>query len=228
MVTKIYLVRHAQAEGNVKRFFQGRIDTDLSELGYKQIKYLAERFKDINFDKIYSSPYKRAMATAEAVNEYHNLEIIKDEKLVEIDGGKLEGMQWTEIDEKYPVESEKWKMQINDFQAPDGENLEDVFKRMGKAVTELAEENAGKTIVISSHGCAIRAFLCFAEFGDLSRIYDVGWADNTSVSYLEYENGKYKVIFKNDVSHLPDGLYTPTSAIWNSPQEYLEKMKGKK
>ena len=91
------------------------------------------------------------MATAEAVNKYHNLEIIKDEKLVEIDGGKLEGMQWTEIDEKYPVESEKWKMQINDFQAPGGENLEDVFKRLGKAVTELAEENAGKTIVISSH-----------------------------------------------------------------------------
>ena len=208
MVTKIYIVRHAQAEGNVKRFFQGRVDTDLSELGYKQIKYLAERFKDINFDKIYSSPYKRAMATAEAVNKYHNLEIIKDEKLAEIDGGKLEGMQWTEIDEKYPVESEKWKMQINDFQAPGGENLEDVFKRLGKAATEVAEE--------------------IAEFDDLSRIYDVGWADNTSVSCLEYENGKYKVIFKNDVSHLPDGLYTPTSAIWNSPQEYLEKMKGKK
>ncbi len=43
-MTKIYFVRHAEAEGNVKEFFQGRIDCDISEKGKIQLGYLAKRF----------------------------------------------------------------------------------------------------------------------------------------------------------------------------------------
>ena len=46
-MVKIYLVRHAEAQGNVEEFFQGHIDTDVSEKGRKQLECLAERFKDI-------------------------------------------------------------------------------------------------------------------------------------------------------------------------------------
>ena len=33
MVTKLYLVRHAEAEGNAEEFFQGNLDTALTEKG---------------------------------------------------------------------------------------------------------------------------------------------------------------------------------------------------
>lgn len=59
MVTA-YLVRHAEAQGNIEEFFQGHINTDVSEKGAKQLEMLAERFRDISFDAIYSSPLLRA------------------------------------------------------------------------------------------------------------------------------------------------------------------------
>lgn len=225
METKIYLVRHAQAEGNVKKFFQGRIDTELSERGCKQLGYLSERFKDINYDVLYSSPMKRAVATSEAVNKYHGIDIIKNESLVEIDGGAFEGTYWDELGEKYPEESYIWRNHIDKFQAPGGESFEDVFHRMAETVTAIAEENLGKTIVISSHGCSIRAFLCYAEFNDPSRVYDVGWADNTSVAYILYENGKFQVVYKNDVSHLPEELCSPVTNIWDNKESDKRRMK---
>ena len=49
-MVRIYLVRHAEAMGNVLEFFQGRTDTDISPKGEKQLACLAERFKDIDFD----------------------------------------------------------------------------------------------------------------------------------------------------------------------------------
>ena len=39
-MTTLYLVRHAEAEGNIKEFFQGRIDTEISENGRKQLELL--------------------------------------------------------------------------------------------------------------------------------------------------------------------------------------------
>ena len=46
-MTKIYLVRHCESEGNKNRIFQGQHDTDISEKGAKQLSFLANRFKDV-------------------------------------------------------------------------------------------------------------------------------------------------------------------------------------
>ena len=45
MTTTLYLVRHAEAEGNWKRTFQGHIDSEVSEKGWTQPDYLARRFE---------------------------------------------------------------------------------------------------------------------------------------------------------------------------------------
>ena len=87
-MTKIIIVRHCQAEGNLKRFFQGSIDTDITELGEKQIRSVAKLLADKPIEVMYSSPKKRAMKTAEGINAYHQLPIRIDEEIVEIDAAK--------------------------------------------------------------------------------------------------------------------------------------------
>ena len=52
-MTKVYMIRHCEAMGNVARVFQGTSDFDISETGAIQLEYLKERFKDIHIDKIY-------------------------------------------------------------------------------------------------------------------------------------------------------------------------------
>ena len=73
----LYLVRHCESLGNRENIFQGQLDLDISATGEKQLALLALRFRNIPIDAVYSSPLKRAYKTAEAVDLYHSLPIIK-------------------------------------------------------------------------------------------------------------------------------------------------------
>lgn len=215
-MTKIYLVRHAEAMGNVEEFFQGQTDCELSEKGKKQLELLAERFRDIPIEAIYSSPLKRTIDTAEAVNKYHNLPIIRDEGLIEINGGVWEGKPWADLPKLYPVEHDLWQNKMQDFYVADGERMTEVFERVKNAVDKIAAENDGRTIAVVSHGCALRNFLCYAMGKPISALKDVGWSDNTAVSLVEYENGVPKIIFKNSNDHLTGELSTLSKSKWSS------------
>lgn len=215
-MTKIYLVRHAEAMGNVEEFFQGQTDCELSEKGKKQLELLAERFRDIPIEAIYSSPLKRTIDTAEAVNKYHNLPIIRDDGLIEINGGVWEGKPWADLPKLYPVEHDLWQNKMQDFYVADGERMTEVFERVKNAVDKIAAENDGRTIAVVSHGCALRNFLCYAMGKPISALKDVGWSDNTAVSLVEYENGVPKIIFKNSNDHLTGELSTLSKSKWSS------------
>ena len=76
------MVRHCEAEGNVKRIFQGISDLDITELGAKQLKYLEKRFENIPLDKIYSSPLIRTQKTAAAVKGTKDIEIEINDGLI--------------------------------------------------------------------------------------------------------------------------------------------------
>ena len=104
MVTRVYLIRHAEAMGNINETFQGRTDENITEKGYKQLAELSKRFKEISIDKIYSSPLIRTRETAKAVNKHHGIDIIYDERLIEINGGVWEGKSWADLPTLYPVE----------------------------------------------------------------------------------------------------------------------------
>ena len=93
-MTTLYLVRHCEAMGNIRRIFQGHIDEGISGNGRRQLERLTERFRDVPLDAIYSSPLQRAMYTAEAVDGAHGLPIVQDRRLMEIHGGVWEGKPW--------------------------------------------------------------------------------------------------------------------------------------
>ena len=216
MVTKLYLVRHAEAEGNAEEFFQGNLDTALTEKGLRQLECLAERFRDIPLDALWFSPYQRTKLTAEAVNRYHNLPMQPDYELREINGGQWEGKPWAEIPALFPESYHQWTTHMAAFEAPSGDAMCDVRNRMVAVMECIARENPGKTVAVVSHGCALRNFLCYVEFGDAKRLGDVGWADNSAVSLVEFDpESGWKLIFKNDSSHLPPALSTLRSSKWN-------------
>ena len=54
-MTRIYLVRHAEAEGNLYRRIHGWYDSLITDNGYRQIAALAHRFEGIPVDAVYSS-----------------------------------------------------------------------------------------------------------------------------------------------------------------------------
>ena len=186
-MTRLYLVRHAQAQGNVEKTFQGSIDAPLSALGMEQLERLAERFADMPFDVIYSSPLARAYQTAQAVNRAWGREIVVEPRFTEIHGEEYR--VWTE---------EPWR-----FAAPEGESMEQVLARVQAGVEDVVRANRGKTVVVTSHGCALRNLVCALKGWTLSRIGEVEWLGNTSVTLVEYPDDETpQIAFLGDASHL--------------------------
>ncbi|HCW80913.1 MAG TPA: histidine phosphatase family protein [Ruminococcaceae bacterium] len=203
MKTTMFLVRHCEAKGNTLGVLQGRTDCDVSGNGQKQLDLVGLRLRNEPFSAIYSSPLKRAYKTAQAINQYHHLEIIKDERLVEIDMGKWEGLPWATIEKEAPEQLRIWNEDPWKFEAPGGESIVHVSERMWEAVNDIASHNGGNTVCIVSHGCAIRSFLSRALERPMN---DIPWSDNTAVSVVEMENGKANVLSMNDASHIPPEL----------------------
>ena len=86
-MTEIYLIRHAQAEGNRFRIMQGHWDGGVTELGRRQIALLSDRLRDLSFDAVCSSDLYRAMLTASAVYKPRSLPLYTTPALRELNIG---------------------------------------------------------------------------------------------------------------------------------------------
>ena len=89
-MTTLYLIRHAEAEGNLYRRFHGHMDSMITPNGMKQIAALAKRFSEIPVDLCYSSDLIRTMTTAQGVAIPNQIEIHPDSAFREVDFGFLD------------------------------------------------------------------------------------------------------------------------------------------
>lgn len=185
--TRFIVVRHCEAQGNIRRVFNGITDGDITENGARQLDLLAARMAEEHFDVIYSSPLRRSVKTAQACNRAHRLPIHILNSLIEINGGAFEGLPFADFPKCYPRESALWNDEPHAFAIEKGESMQQVFDRMRDAVLLLAARHPGKTVLLASHGCAIRNLLCWAHGWPIERLNDVNWGENTCVSVFEVE-----------------------------------------
>ncbi len=217
MVT-MYVVRHCEAEGNSLKIYQGHIDLGITKAGEKQLEKLGERFENIHIDKVYSSPLKRARKTAAAIADKKGLPIIDNEGLIELYGGDFEGMKFATIFSDYANYESIWQNNPQDFCAPNGESMRALYTRVWNAVLDISKENEGKTLVLASHGGAVRNLICKVLYDDIERLGEVPWSENTAVTKIIIENGAPRIEFMNDVSHLPED-YLPKNSRMDSLME---------
>ena len=98
----VIFMRHGQADNNVSRTLVGRhIESHLTSQGRQQVTDAAKQLKSISIDKVYASPVIRAMETAQIVCDALGMDYEVDERLYEIELGKLVGMNFEEVTTKY-------------------------------------------------------------------------------------------------------------------------------
>lgn len=213
-MTKIYIVRHCEAMGNLERKFQGLTDLDISDLGKKQLKALSERFKDINLEGIYSSPLLRAKKTANALRGDRKIEITELKGLIEINGGVYENLKYTEIIEKFPDFKDIWSNRPHDFAPENGEKMTHAYERIWNTVLNIAKENNGKTVACATHGGVIRCLICRALKNDITKLSQIPISYNTAVSLLEFDNDlNCHISFFNDDSHITPELMNTSAFV---------------
>lgn len=164
----IYIFRHGQSEDNANFLFSGWRDAKLTEKGEKQALDLAEKLKDKKIQMLISSPQIRAVQTmrlAISKNETARvLDVHTDFRIRERCYGDLQGQSKLALQLENPELLKEYRRSYTK-RANNGENLEDVIKRVTDFCNEivpLAKENK-INIAISCHGNSIRGFRKFFE-----------------------------------------------------------------
>ncbi len=206
-MTQIYLIRHAEAEGNLYRIAQGQHNSLLTDRGWRQVKALEKRFADIHIDAVYSSDLYRTCATASALYKPKNLPLIRSSALREICVGKWEQCTWGDI---YRDDLEQMRLFSTDparWSIEGGEDPRALLRRVKAEVERIAAENEGRTVALFSHGYAIRVLLATLQGYAMEEIGKSPTGDNTAVSLLRMGEKGLEVVFRDDNSHLKTEEY---------------------
>lgn len=212
-MTKVYLIRHAEAEGNLFRRAQGQFDGMVTALGYRQIEALRQRFLAVPVDAVYASDLRRARITAGAVAEPKGLSIRLSPRLREFGIGVWENVPWAEWAAKDPVSMTAFNT-LEGFSAPGSETPEAVRQRITAEFWRIAGENAGKAVAIVSHGMALRILLGALQGQSFAEMRSSAHSDNTAVSLVEVEGDAARIVYRDDNSHLGDALSTFARQSW--------------
>ena len=214
-VTKIYLIRHAEAEGNLYRRIQGWYDGLITEKGYRQIAALEERFRDVHIDAVYSSDRFRTKATAAAIYKPKGLELNTRQALREIHMGVWEDVTWAEAERLDPEQMRYFNTIDPRFSVEGSETFEQIRERMSRALLNIAENHPGETVAVFAHGTVIRNVLAFFQGIPISETSAaVPHGDNTCVSLIEVESGQVTIKYFNDNSHLHTNASNLACQTW--------------
>ena len=189
-MTTLLIVRHGQSTANPNNIFAGHLDVPLTALGVKQAEatadYLASHYK---IDAVYSSDLERAFRTARIVADRIGLDVHPRADLREVYAGEWEGKSFDYLVENGGEAYHKWRFDIGNAACTGGESCAALQARVLRAVQEIAKENDGKTVVIASHGGAIRALMCAVSGNTLDAMKDIPWVSNASVTTIIEDGG---------------------------------------
>ena len=158
---QIVLVRHGATDWNLEHRCQGASDRDLSEVGLRQAEEIAVLLRAEKLSAIYASDLKRARRTAEVIGQPHNLPVLIEEKIRELDHGKLEGLTFNEIKANYGDFLTRWRAEPAELQVPGGERLIDVAERAWTGLNQIVERHSrADNIVVVSHSFPIIGIVC--------------------------------------------------------------------
>lgn len=213
-MTKIYLVRHAEAEGNLYRRIQGHYNGRITPRGYEQIARLAQRFEGLPIDAVYASDLIRTQTTAQSVLKGRTLPLNIDPRLKEVDMGVWEDQPWGNAIHDDLQQMVYFGSDPASWSIPGSESFDTLRARMYEVISELGEKHEGQTIACFSHGMAIRSLISKIKNIPSARISEIPHGDNTCVAELSYDNGVLAVHSYNDNSHLPQAVSTFASQSW--------------
>jgi probable phosphoglycerate mutase len=203
---RLLLVRHGETLGNVERKLQGA-DDPLTERGRRQAHEISAHLsgrEDIM--ALYTSPFARAVETAQAIGEALRLDPVSRDGLAEVDVGRASGYRFEEWAELFPEEAEKFQTQGMDYAWPEGESGHDVSARAAAELNSILADHrdASDTVVVVSHGGTLAWIIShlLQEPGD-EWPHEHMRLENCSITEVDVqEDGPASFLYTNEIGHL--------------------------
>jgi len=198
----IYLIRHGETDYNKLGIVQGSgIDSSLNAKGISQSRAFFNLYKEVSFDNIYTSALKR---TAESVAPFveKGYKIERLEELNEINWGIVEGKKPDSFAHKqFRDTMDLWRDGKYDICVEGGETPLEMQKRQIVGLEKIIGKANEETILIASHGRAMRSLICTMLNRPLSEMDNYPHS-NLCLYVFEFTDNKFTVKLRNSTNHL--------------------------
>jgi len=204
-ITKLYLVRHGQSDGNAEGRFGGHGPTPLSSLGQKQAEATAKLLAKEGVNAIYSSDLHRALQTAEPLSQLTGIPIIPSPAFRERNVGVLEGLTFDESKQTFPKDYYALVNRNVHHVITDGESYRHLLRRSTSQLWEILRDHMGERIAIFSHTGAI-CFMTLHLMGAIRRdTKQTPWIVTSNCGINRFEirgRNNVRILALNDTRHL--------------------------
>jgi probable phosphoglycerate mutase len=206
-VTRLYLVRHGQSDGNAEGRFGGHGSTPLSRLGLRQAEKTARVLAKEGINAIYSSDLHRAVQTAEPLAKLLGISVVQTPAFRERHVGVLEGLTFDESKAEFPKDYYALVSRNIHHVITKGESYRHLLRRTTTELREVLRRHTGEKIAIYSHTGAI-CFLTLHLMGAIHRdTKQTPWivTSNCGINRFEIRGPRnVRVLALNDTRHLLD------------------------
>ncbi|MNW49086.1 Alpha-ribazole phosphatase [compost metagenome] len=189
---RLYIVRHGESIANANGILESRNDSPLSDLGREQTVKLAEKLRDVQWRKAFSSPSLRASSTAELIVGPVDVETLTD--LAEMDVPFWEGLTWEEIEDKFPADYEAFRNDPEHYKPATGETFQEVAVRTSRLLAKMQRDFAGEggDFLLVTHSVIVNMLLISAA---QKRIDDIKLSEkvgNASMRILRWNGEQFE------------------------------------
>lgn len=191
---ELILIRHGLPEKVINQ--DGTpADPPLSEEGLKQAELVANWLEHEQIDKLYASPMRRAVQTAEPLSKVKGLDIELREGVAEYD---RKSDLYIPVEQLKELDYDRWKKLMT------GEIVEADFPEFAKAVISALEaiidENRGKRVAVACHGGVINVWTSHVIGLEPKMFFNPNY---TSINrFMAASSGEKSVVSLNEYHHL--------------------------
>lgn len=192
MVEEIYIIRHGLTESNKKGIYAGWNDECLCKEGIVSLYEVGSKLKEFKLEKIFSSPIRRAVQTAEIINSFFNKKIEIEKNLKEMKMGPWEGLSERKVAERFPNEWKIWNTKPSELKMDGRDTLEVLQNKALKGIKRISMDSYRSRILAVTHVAIIRVLMIYHNSGCLNDYRKIE-IPNGAVYLLERKGDNNKI-----------------------------------
>jgi broad specificity phosphatase PhoE len=181
----IYFLRHGETTASQTGGYCGTLDPDLTPEGYQMAEDFADAYKSLAWRAVFSSPLRRAAATARPLCEAVGIQMELKEGLKEIAYGQWEGKSPEDVNREFHDDYVRWLADPGWNAPPGGERGIDIARRSSLVIEEIERAYSSGDVLVVSHKATTRIMLCSLLGIDVGRFRDRISMPVASISIVE-------------------------------------------
>jgi broad specificity phosphatase PhoE len=202
----IYFLRHGETAASQTGVYSGALDPDLTPAGHQMAEDFAVAYKSLPWAAVFSSPLRRAVATAKPLCDAVGIQMRLKKELKEIAFGQWEGETPEDVNREFHDDYVRWLTDPGWNAPTGGEKGIDIARRSSLALEEIENTCAPGNVLVVSHKATIQIMLCSLLGIDVGRFRDRIGMPVASISIMEIATHGPLLHMMGERSYLRDSL----------------------